>query len=195
MTGVRHFGVASCEHVAKSAADPDVQNVVGFGLGGDEIHFPPQDFANAYAIARDAGLKTTIHAGEFADAMSMEQAIRTCKIDRIGHGVAAIHSANTLAMLKDLNIPLELCPSSNIKLGLFENLSAHPFQRFLEQGIAVSINSDDPPFMDTTIAKEYERLHDTFHFDRNCLNKITIMAIEHAFIEQSEKTRLLKKII
>lgn len=195
ITGVRHFGVDSCEAVAKAAAVLDVDSVVGFGLGGDEIHFPPQDFAQAYAIARDAGLKTTIHAGEFADAKSMEQAIISCQVDRIGHGVAAIHSPNTLAMLKDLNIPLELCPSSNIKLGLFKNLSAHPFKQFLEQGINVSINSDDPPFMDTTIAKEYERMQQTFGFDRDELNQITKMAVNHAFIDQNQKEQLLQKLI
>lgn len=194
ITGVRHFGIASCEQVATQAALRQLPCVVAYGLGGDEIHFPPQDYAKAYAIARDAGLFTTIHAGEFADAQSIEIAIQTCKVNRIGHGVAAIDSPNTLAMLRDLAIPLEICPSSNVKLGLFPNLAAHPLKKLIELGIKVSINSDDPPFMATEIGNEYTLAEKTFNFSKQDMLEITKMAIQHAFLSEQEKLKLLARI-
>jgi adenosine deaminase len=195
ITGVRHFGVESCEHVAQQALKYTVPSVVGFGLGGDEIHFPPELFAKAYAIASDGGLKCTIHAGEFGSAESMQVAIQTCKVSRIGHGVAAIKSPNTLAMLKDLNIALEVCPSSNVKLGLFPSIAQHPFQKLQQAGIAISINSDDPPFMNTNLGLEYQYVQQIFKYSDNDINAITLMALEHAFADEITKQTLKDKII
>lgn len=194
ITGVRHFGVESCENVAMSSIKNHLPCVVGFGLGGDEIHFPPHLFSKAFAIARDGGLKTTIHAGEFADAKSMEIAIETCKINRIGHGVASITSNDTLSMLKDLQIPLEICPSSNVQLGLFPSLEAHPILQFIEHGIDISINSDDPPFMNTCIGDEYQRVQNTFDLSDEKMRSITRMAIKHAFVDIETQHKLLNKI-
>ena len=194
ITGVRHFGVDSCEHVAKQALKYTVPSVVGFGLGGDEIHYPPELFAKAYAIAADGGLKCTIHAGEFGSAESMQVAIQTCHVSRIGHGVAAIQSPKTLAMLKDLNIALELCPSSNVKLGLFQSIAHHPFQKLQQAGIAISINSDDPPFMNTNMGLEYQHVQKTFNYSDEQINAITLMAIEHAFSDDMTKQKLKRKV-
>jgi adenosine deaminase len=194
ITGVRHFGVEACEKVATHATEVDLPCVVGFGLGGDEIHYPPELFAKAYEIAAYGGLKKTIHAGEFGDAKSMQTAIKTCKVNRIGHGVAAILCPNTIAMLKDLNIPLEICPSSNIKLGLFPSIDKHPIKKLLELSVEISINSDDPPFMNTEIGREYDLVQKSFHLDNEEINNITRMAIKHAFIDDALKAKLLKKI-
>jgi adenosine deaminase len=194
-TAVRHFGVEACEKVAKVALSQPYEFVTGFGLGGDEIHFPPQLFEKTYAIARDAGLKTTIHAGEWDDAKSMETAIKTCKIDRIGHGVRAIESANTIALLKDLQIPLEICPSSNVVLGIYPNIATHPLPKFIEKGVLVSISSDDPPFMATTIDKEYDIVQKTFNYSDEQMKKLTRAAINAAFIDEETKQELLKQCI
>lgn len=194
ITGVRHFGVESCERVAKEATKYSIPCVVGFGLGGNEIDWPPELFARAFAIARDGGLKTTIHAGEFGDSHSIEQAIHICKVNRIGHGIASIHSSNTLAMLKDLQIPLEICPSSNVQLGIFPNLQSHPILKFLDLGIDISINSDDPPFMQSQIHQEYEKIQTIFKLSNHIVNQITHMAIKHAFIDESTKTHLHRLI-
>lgn len=194
ITGVRHFGVESCEKVARQAIKESMPCVVGFGLGGDEIHFPPELFKKAYEIASSGGLKTTIHAGEFADAQSMQTAIQTCKINRIGHGVAAIHCPNTLAMLKDNNIPLEICPTSNIKLGLFPSIEKHPIKKLYDLGIQISINSDDPPFMNTNIGHEYELVQHVFKLTDSEINNITKMAIMQSFADDRLKSKLLEKI-
>jgi len=194
LTAVRHFGVEATERVAHQAHVNRFPCVTGFGLGGDEANFPPKLFNKTYEIAADAGLECTVHAGEFATAEGMIEAMKYLPIKRIGHGVHAIHSPETMAMLKDQGIALELCPASNIFLGLFKNMAEHPFPKFYEAGIKVSINSDDPPFMSTTLAREYQQVQESYNYSDATMNVITTMAIEAAFVDRQTKEELLSKL-
>ena len=191
---VRHFGVAAVERVVQQTHYDKFPCVTAFGLGGDEAGFPPKLFTKAYHTAADAGLHCTVHAGEFAPASGMIEAMTYLPIKRIGHGINAIHSADTIAMLKDKNIALELCPTSNIFLGLFKNMNEHPLPKFYEAGIKISINSDDPPFMRTTLGKEYQRVQESYSYSNETMNAITTMAIEAAFVDDATKRELLQKI-
>lgn len=194
ITAVRHFGIEAVERVALQSHKDKFPCVTGFGLGGDEAKYPPHLFAKAYQIAANAGLECTVHAGEFASAEGMIEAMNTLPIKRIGHGVHAIHSPDAMAMLKDKGIALELCPTSNLFLGLFNNMNEHPFPKFLEAGIKVSINSDDPPFMSTNLALEYERVQESYQYSEDTMNQITRMAIESAFVDDKTKQELLSRI-
>lgn len=194
LTAVRHFGVEAVERVAHQAHQDQFPCVTGFGLGGDEAQFPPKLFSKAYHIAADAGLDCTVHAGEFASAEGMVEAMQHLPIKRIGHGVNSIHSPETMAMVKDKNITLEVCPGSNIFLGLFKDMNAHPFSKFLEYGIQVSISSDDPPFMATTLAQEYHNVQTAYGYSDDTMNAITRMALQAAFVDEATKARLLNKI-
>lgn len=194
ITAVRHFGVDAAIRVAQQAHKHTVPAVTGFGLAGDEVNFPPKLFKRAYEIADDAGLSCTVHAGEFAPASGMLEAIQHLPIKRIGHGVQAIHSQETINLLKERNIALEICPSSNITLGLFKDMSCHPFPQFLEQGLAISLNSDDPPFMGTTLSNEYSKVQAAYGYSGEIMTNITRMAIEHAFITPAEKQSLYAKL-
>lgn len=194
LTAVRHFGVEAVERVAKQAHHNPLPFVTGFGLGGDEAGFPPKQFKRAYDIAADAQLQCTVHAGEFAPAALMIEAMENLPIQRIGHGVNAIHSPETLAMIKDKHISLEICPTSNVFLGLFKDISSHPFPKFYESGIQVSINSDDPPFMSTTLAQEYQKVQETFQYSDDTMNAITTMAIKSAFVDEATRQKLLAQI-
>lgn len=194
VTAVRHFGAEAAIRVANEISKASVPCVTGFGLGGDEIHFPPKLFSKAYQIAAEAGLFCTVHAGEFAPASGMVEAIEHLPIQRIGHGVQVIHSPETMALLKEKDIALEICPSSNIKLGLFKNFAEHPFPTLLNAGIKLSLNSDDPPFMSTTLAMEYERTQKAYQLSDDTMNAITRMAIESAFVDKETKAALLAKI-
>lgn len=194
LTAVRHFGEEAAERVAKQAHKDRLPCVTGFGLGGDEAKFPPKLFKKTYEIAADAGLECTVHAGEFASAAGMIEAMEHLPIKRIGHGVNAIHSPETMTMLKENNITLELCPTSNIFLGLFKDMAEHPFPKFYEAGIKVSISSDDPPFMSTTLANEYKKVQEAYHYSDETMNAITTMAIKSAFVDQKTKEELLAKI-
>lgn len=194
LTAVRHFGVDASIRVAKNYAKETVPCVTGFGLGGDELNFPPKLFTKAYQIAADSGLACTVHAGEFGPASSMVEALDNLPIQRIGHGVQVIHSPETMELIKDKNIALEVCPSSNIKLGLFKNMEEHPFPKLLEAGIKVSLNSDDPPFMSTTLANEYKMVQAAYNYSNETMHAITAMAIDCAFVDESTKNELRQKI-
>lgn len=195
LTAVRHFGADAAVRVANEITKASVPCVTGFGLGGDEINFPPKLFSKAYQIAsKEAGLYCTVHAGEFAPASGMLEAIEHLPIQRIGHGVQAIHSPETIALLKERDIALEICPSSNIKLGLFNDFNHHPFPQLLEAGIKVSLNSDDPPFMSTTLAQEYKLTQQAYNYTDETMNSITAMAIECAFVDEETKKELRAKL-
>jgi len=194
ITAVRHFGAEAAIRVAEEAAKESVPCATGFGLGGDEINFPPKLFTQAYQIAAQAGLYCTVHAGEFAPASGMIEAMENLPIQRIGHGVQAIHSADTIALLKERDIALEICPSSNITLGLFKNMNEHPFPKFLDAGVKVSVNSDDPPFMRTNLAQEYARVQEAYQYSDDTMKAITRMAIDCAFVDKQTKAALLSRI-
>ncbi len=194
VTAVRHFGIEAVEKVARQTHIDRFPCVTGFGLGGDEAGYPPKLFAKAYQIAAEAGLACTVHAGEFASAEGMVEAMQHLPIKRIGHGVNSIYSPDTMAMVKDKNIALEVCPTSNLFLGLFKNMQEHPLPKLIDYGIKVSINSDDPPFMSTTVAQEYQRVQESYQYSDSQMNSITRMAIEAAFIDESTRQELLARI-
>ena len=192
LTAVRHFGVDAVEAVARQAHKDKLPCITGFGLGGDEAKFPPKLFAKAYEIAVDAGLECTVHAGEFAPAAGMVEAMENLPIKRIGHGVNSIYSPETMMMVKERGIALEICPTSNIFLGLFKNMDSHPFPKFYQAGINISINSDDPPFMSTTLAQEYQRVQKAYQYSDEIMNNITKMAINSAFVDEKTRNQLLE---
>ena len=97
-------------------------------------------------------------------------------------------------MVKDKDIALELCPTSNIFLGLFKDMAHHPFPKLYEAGIKVSINSDDPPFMSTSLEQEYERVQEFYAYSDATMNAITRMAIQAAFVDEQTRSELLAKI-
>ena len=193
-TAVRHFGEEACIKVAEEIAKRSMPCVVGFGLGGDEIHFPPKLFKRSFEIAHAAGFQCTAHAGEFTPASGIIEAIDNLPITRIGHGVQVIHSPDTIALLKERNIALELCPSSNIKLGLFPDFKHHPFPQLLEAGLKLSLNSDDPPFFFTTLGEEYKRTQAAYDYSDETMTSITAMAIESAFVDEKTKQMLREKL-
>lgn len=194
ITAVRHFGTDAAIRVAENAAKESVPCATGFGLGGDEINFPPKLFKKAYQIAADSGLYCTVHAGEFAPASGMVEAIEHLPIQRIGHGVQVIHSPKTMDLLKERNIALELCPSSNITLGLFKDFNSHPLPQLLKAGIKISLNSDDPPFMSTTLPQEYARVQAAYQYSDAIMESITAMAIDCAFVDEKTKKALHTKM-
>ncbi len=190
ITAVRHFGAESAIKVATQALKEQVPCIVGFGLGGDEINYPPRLFTKAYKIAAEGGLFCTVHAGEFSPASGMQEAMHYLPIQRIGHGVQAIHSPETIAELKDKQIALEICPSSNIALKLFKDFQSHPLPELLKEGLQISLNSDDPPFFRTTLGAEYERVQNAYRYSNEEMLNFTNMAIESSFADQRTKAKL-----
>jgi adenosine deaminase len=130
-------------------------SIIGITLGGSEHRFPPGRFSRVYALARDHGLRLSIHAGEAAGPDSVREALDTLQVERIGHGVRAVEDESLVRRLAADGIPLEVCPTSNIATGIYSSLAAHPIKALFDAGVPVTVNSDDPTFFNTTLADEY----------------------------------------
>jgi adenosine deaminase len=185
---IRHLGPDRALALAQQVVAEPHPYVVALGMGGDEGKFAPADFAPAYRLAHEKGLGCTIHAGEVRGPESVWAAIRDLPVTRIGHGVRSSEDPKLLEELVRRGIALEVCPGSNVSLGLYPNRAAHPLPRLIEAGVRVTLSSDDPPFFHTTLGTEY----DNAGLDAAALRKITRTAIEVSFAEEALKTKLLK---
>jgi adenosine deaminase len=178
---VRNFGVADCEDVARRTVALDHPYVVGFNMAGDEAGFPAADYARAFAIAHEAGLGCSVHAGEHAGPESIRAALRLPGVVRISHGVRAVEDPDLVAELAEAGIVLEVCPTSNVVLGVFPTYEAHPLGRLRAAGVPVTLGSDDPPYFGTTIGREYELAHERLGCSLEDLAAITETALNAAF--------------
>ncbi|HZU12463.1 MAG TPA: adenosine deaminase [Chloroflexota bacterium] len=165
------------------------RGVIGFGIGGDEANFPPELFTDEFAAAREAGLRLTCHAGEVAGADSMWGAI-ALGAERLGHGVHAHDDPTLYAELRSRRVALDMCPVSNVRTGAIPTLHAHPIRRYLEDGLLVTVNSDDPPMFGTSIANEYRALAEDLGLERAQIAEIALNGIRASFLPQDEKQRM-----
>jgi adenosine deaminase len=164
--------------------------VVGFGMGGDEARFAPIDFAPAYRLAHEHGYGCTVHAGEVMGPESVWAAIRDLPVTRIGHGVRSADDPVLMEELARRGIVLEVCPGSNVALGLYPDRASHPLHRLIDAGVRVTLNSDDPPFFHTTLGTEY----DLAGLDEKRLRDIARTTIEASFAGEATKRQLLERI-
>jgi len=165
--------------------------VVALGLSGFEATAPTAPFAEHFAEAEAKGLHRTAHAGEHGGPRVIRDALEMARAERIGHGVRAIDDPALVEELRTRRIPLEVCPSSNVCLGVFPDLAAHSFDRLHKAGVPLSINSDDPPMFETTLTTDYERLRDTFGYSVSDLAGFALASVEQSFLPAAEKAALL----
>lgn len=194
VTCVRHFGPEAAIDVAKLASSFPHPYVVGFGLVGDERRYDTKEFARAFQIAKDAGLKLTAHAGEHCPAGTIRDAIINLKLDRVGHGIRAVDDADVVQLLRELNLGLEICLSSNVALGLIRSIEEHPLNTLLSAGIPISLGTDDPAFFWTSPKQEYELAAGITDLGPKVCEKISQHAIEMAFCDDITKAELKKNI-
>src|ERR1700694_484475 len=160
--------------------------VVGVGLGGDESNYPARDFQAAFALAKDAGLRRTLHAGEAAGADSIQDAINACHAERIGHGVAAAHSPDTMRLLRERDVVVEACLTSNDITGAWNTYHAHPIIRFVNDEVPVTLNSDDPAFFGASLIDEFLK-GESLGLSRQVLAQLARNSFQYAFAPQSER--------
>ena len=180
----------SRHQVAEWAVSAMDRGVVGFGLGGTERGHPPEWFVDAYAVAREAGLHSVPHAGEVAGPESVWNAIRLLDAERIGHGVRSVEDAALVACLREHQIPLEVCPTSNLRLGVYPSYEQHPVRWLWEQGLYVTVNSDDPAMFNTDLAGEYEALAAHLGFSAAELEQLSLNALRASFLPPEQKALL-----
>jgi aminodeoxyfutalosine deaminase len=173
--------------IALAARD---QGVVALGLGGSEAQFPPELYERPFTRAREAGLPRVPHAGETVGPQSIWTALRRLHADRLGHGVRCVEDPALVAYLHQHQVPLELCPTSNIRLGVYPDYAAHPLRQLWDQGLLVTVNSDDPPLFGTDLNQEYALLIDHFGFSADELEQVSLNGLRASFLPEADKARL-----
>tara|TARA_R100000322_G_scaffold167633_1_gene135869 strand:+ start:16007 stop:17014 length:1008 start_codon:yes stop_codon:yes gene_type:complete len=194
VTPVRHFGPDPAKAAAACAQDTAGDFVTGFGIGGDENAGHLSDFTYAFDAAREAGLGLTAHAGEWGGPQSVRDAIDHLKVTRIGHGVRAIEDAKLVEYLAASGIVLEVCPQSNVALGVYPSTRAHPIAKLRAAGVRVTVSTDDPPFFHTTMTREYEELARAFDWGVDDFRALGKTAAEAAFCDEDTRAALSEKL-
>ncbi len=163
------------------------RGVIGIGLGGSEQSFPPEPYAFIYKEARERGFRLTAHAGEAAGAKSIWAAVEKLGVERIGHGARANEDPKLVFLLKERQIPLEMCVISNVKTGVCSSIEVHPIKQYFQQGLMVTVNSDDPTMFNTTINQEYLVLVQELGFTVSELKRLSLNGINASFMSDENK--------
>lgn len=198
LTPLRQLGPERARRTAICAAETGSADgsgwVAGLGLAGAETAGEPGDFAWSFDCAREAGLGLTCHAGEWRGAQGVRAAWRDLGVSRIGHGVRAVEDPDLLRDLAEAGVTLEVCPGSNVALGLYPSVAAHPIARLLDAGCRVTVSTDDPPFFQTTLQREYDALADAFGWAEAEFAQMNRWALEAAFCDAATRDRMERKL-
>jgi len=187
---VRQFGPEAAQRVFELAAQYRERNVVGIGIGGDELKAPPELFRDQYAYARDHGLRLTCHAGESAGPESIWGALNL-GAERIGHGITAGQDPELIEELAQRQVPVEICLTSNMRTGCCVEIHNHPVRRYFDQGLMLTLNTDDPAMFSTSLTREYQLAQTEFGFTDEHLRELARNSFEASFLPAEKKLALL----
>jgi aminodeoxyfutalosine deaminase len=188
-------GLPAADATLSYALEHAPDALVAFGLGGPEIGVPRPQFQPHFDAARAAGLRSVPHAGETTGPETVWHALRLLGAERIGHGTSSAQDPALLAHLAQTGVPLEVCPSSNLATRAVASLEEHPLRAFVEAGVTVTINSDDPPMFGTTLNREYEIAASLLELDRAGVADLALAAVEASFAPEQVKSRLRDEIV
>ena len=183
---VRNVPFRFADQTLEWALEMKGRGVVALGLSGIEA-YPTGPFREHFRAAAAEGLRRVAHAGEHAGPQSVRDVLADCGAERIGHGVRVLEDSALVRELAEAGTALEVCPTSNVCLGVFPDLAAHPFERLREAGLVVTVNSDDPPLFETTLTDEYRRLAATFGYDAATLAGFALAALRCSFLPPAER--------
>ncbi len=197
---VRQFGPQKAMEVASCAAEQRDAGVVAFGLGGDELSLAAQEFRGVYDFARSQGLHALAHAGEIGGPDEVRRAVEVLGAERIGHGIAAVGDPRVVELLATRRIPLEVCPTSNLRTGALGKVSGnqlaglpeHPVADLFFAGVPVTLSTDDPAMFETSLAQEYEAALSA-GLDTTGLIRVTEQGFESAFLPLAERQALVAR--
>ncbi|WP_263355555.1 adenosine deaminase [Acidicapsa ligni] len=192
---VRHFSVPEAERVFRLAAKMRQQypSIIGIGLGGDERVAASEPFRAMYAEAAASGLRLTNHAGETTGPEAIWEAL-SIGSERLGHALSAIRDPELIAELRRRQTPLELNPSSNMRTGVCPSFSEHPLRAYLDAGLMVTLNSDDPAFFGSSVENEYRLAYEIQGFTREELKQLAANSFQSSFLPAEAKQRWLSRI-
>jgi len=175
-------------------AEPHLDGVIGVGLDSSEQGRPPHLFKEAYAKAREMGLRTVAHAGEEGPAEYVVSALDDLGAERIDHGIRSLEDSELVQRLKVEQIPLTVCPLSNVALRVVDDLTSHPLRSMLDMGLQISINSDDPAYFGGYVGDNYAQLADVLGFGVEELADLARMSITSSFLAEDRKIELIDEL-
>ncbi|MGA3009598.1 MAG: adenosine deaminase [Terracidiphilus sp.] len=192
---VRHFTVPEAERVFLKAAELKHAHpsIIGIGLGGDERRTGSEPFRALYAEAARAGLRLTNHAGETTGPEAIWEALAIGS-ERVGHALSALQDEKLVDDLKAREVPLELCPTSNVRTGVCPSIAAHPLRRLFDLGLLITLNSDDPAFFGSDLASEYLLAHTEQGFTRDELRRLARNSFRASFLPAETKAAWLVRV-
>lgn len=188
----RDLGIEACEETINLALRWK-KEIIGVDLAGPEESFPPELFEKPFKHARNGNLHVTIHSGEVTHPKHMITSICQLGAERIGHGVQCIHDPSVIETLILKNIPLELCPTSNIMTGAVDSFASHPLKKLMNRGVPVTINSDDPTLFGITLSDEYEICFERLGLSLSDIKKTILTAYHCSFLKEGQKKRMWNK--
>lgn len=191
----RTFG---CENAMKNyelLKQYSCDDVIGIGLGGAEAKGPAKEYAPVFEKALSEGFHAVAHAGEDVGPESMWDTINYLHAERIGHGITAIQDEKLMETLKETQLPLEVCPTSNVFTKHYvKSIAEHPIRKFYDKGIYVTVNTDDPVFFKTTLIEEFWKLHSEANFSMNEIKKLILNAFNALFTTDNVKKSWCEKV-
>lgn len=195
LCGMRNMSPETSLEMARLAVANRERGVCAFDLAGAEAPYPAKDHWEAFLYARQHNLAITCHAGEAAGPESIADALHLCGANRIGHGVRLREDPELLDYVNDMRIPLELCPTSNVQTGAVKSFADHPLRSYLEQGLVVTLNTDNRLVSNTSIVKEYLVAHERLGLTSDELLTCVRNGWESAFLPFPEKRELLRSVL
>ena len=193
ITLVRHEPIEQARQVAEVAFFKQGNGIVGIDLAGDEVKYPPLPFQPIFKEAKASGLGVTIHAGEWANAMSVYHAVKDLYADRIGHGIRAIENSQVTRLIRDRHVALEVCLTSNLQTGVVRSVTHHPLVDMMDLDLLVTLNTDDPRVSDSDLTDEYQVAVSDLGLGYDDLRLLILNAAQSAFLPEDGRQRLRAK--
>lgn len=183
---LRHLDEADA-FATLEAAEPWLDHIAGVGLDSSELGHPPSKFARVFAAARDKGLKCVAHAGEEGPPDYVRQALDLLRIDRLDHGNRSLEDATLIDILRDRTIALTVCPLSNLRLCVIDDMRAHPLKRMLELGLKATVNADDPSYFGGYLLDNFRAVINALDLDAHDIKTLALNSIDGSFLSDGEK--------
>ena len=190
---LRHEAPERADEIGLAAQAFQDQGVVGIDLAGDEANFSALPFLPIFERAHDAGLKTTLHAGEWKGAENVLEAIEIFNAARIGHGVRVMENENAINLARERGIVFEVCVTSNFHSGVVASLNQHPIGEMIAAGLNITINTDDPQISQITLTDEMKLLSSQFGFSIDQIHELSMNALNAAFVSSGERNTIMTK--
>jgi adenosine deaminase len=187
---VRDYGQESETATLKQLYEVKNLGVIGIGIGGSEHEYPSKPFESLYRQARRMGFRTNAHAGEASGADSIWSVIEHLQVERIGHATRAREDRGLMDYIAEHQIPLELCPMSNVRTGVVNSLAEHPIREFFDKGMIISVNTDDPEMFNTSLADEYRMLENECGFSRQEIRSLIRLSLQSSWLPEDSKKSL-----